>query len=79
MHLTFYNNWKLNYHVNIIDFEINGNVYISITLQYYIDTPYIKLKYWKYQLIIKKEEKFVFYATFIADEYKNLQIKKIIQ
>jgi len=34
------------------------------------------LKYVKIKLVVKKSESFVFYATFIADEYKDLKNKK---
>jgi FkbM family methyltransferase len=36
----------------------------------------IELKFGKIRLLVKKEEAFIFYATFIANEYKNLKIKK---
>jgi len=37
---------------------------------------YLTLKYGDIKLIVKKSEAFVFYATFIADQYKDLKIKK---
>lgn len=37
---------------------------------------YLTLKFGNIKLIVKKSESFVFYATFIADEYKDLKIKK---
>jgi len=37
---------------------------------------YLTLKYGKIKLVVKKSESFVFYATFIADEYKDLKIRK---
>lgn len=36
----------------------------------------IKIKYGKYKLYVNSEEAFIFYATFIADEYKSLKIKR---
>jgi len=37
---------------------------------------YLTLKYGKIKLVVKKPESFIFYATYIADEYKDLKIKK---
>jgi hypothetical protein len=37
---------------------------------------YLTLKYGNIKLIVKKSEAFVFYATFIANEYKDLKIRK---
>ena len=37
---------------------------------------YLTLKFGNIKLIVKKSESFIFYATFIADEYKDLKIKK---
>jgi len=37
---------------------------------------YLTLKYGKIKLVVKKPESFVFYATYLADEYKDLKIKK---
>ena len=35
-----------------------------------------EIKYGNAKLVIKKSESFIFYATFIANEYQNLEIKK---
>lgn len=41
-----------------------------------IESAHLTLKYGKTKLVVKKSESFIFYATFIANEYKNLKIKK---
>jgi len=37
---------------------------------------YLTMKYGKIKLVIRKSKSFVFCATFIADEYKDLKIRK---
>jgi FkbM family methyltransferase len=45
-------------------------------LKTFKESEFLELKSGKTKLLVKKKESFVFYATFIADEYKNLKIKK---
>jgi FkbM family methyltransferase len=37
---------------------------------------FIKFKFGNIKFLVKKEDAFLFYATFIADEYNNLKIKR---
>jgi len=38
---------------------------------------YLTLKYGKIKLVVKKAESFVFYATYLADEFKDLKKRMI--